>query len=137
MKNLSGTKTEANLRTAFAGESQVRGKYFYFATKAKEEGYDEVARYFEETAKNEQEHAKIWFKLLGGIASTDENLQTAIDGEHAENSSMYPSFAKDAKDEGFDAISAQFENIAAIEKSHEEYFKLLKENLGKIGRAHV
>jgi len=134
MANLIGTKTEENLKAAFAGESQARGKYFYFAAKAKEEGHAAVAHYFEETAVNEQEHAKIWFNLLNGIGTTKENIQVAIDGEHAENSQMYPDFAKVAKEEGLDDIAKMLENIAAIEKTHEEHFKLL---LGKLGSATV
>lgn len=130
MKNLNGTKTEANLREAFAGESQARSKYFYFAAKAREEGHDAAARYFEETAVNEQEHAKIWFKFLTGIGATKDNLQTAITGEHSETSQMYPDFAKTAKEEGFDEIAALFEKIATIEKSHEDHFRLLLNQLG-------
>jgi len=114
---------------AFAGESQARGKYYYFAAKAREEGYGAVASYFEETAVNEQEHAKICFKLLSGIGSTKENLQAAIDGENAENTNMYPGFAKMAKEEGFEDIAKMFESFAEIEKAHEEHFKLL---LGKL-----
>jgi rubrerythrin len=131
MANLVGSKTEANLKTAFAGESQARGKYFYFATKAKEEGYGTVARYFEETAVNEQEHAKLWCKYLNGIGTTAENLQAAIAGENGENTEMYPSFAKTAKEEGFSEIAQRFEQIAAIEKTHEEHFKHLLDTLGK------
>ena len=133
MANLIGSKTQANLRAAFAGESQARGKYFYFAAKAKEEGYGAVARYFEETAVNEQEHAKLWFKFLGGIGSTEENLKAAIAGENAENSEMYPSFAKTAKEEGFDEIAQLFDQVGAIEKTHEAHYKLLLDNLGKGG----
>ena len=125
MEGLKGTKTEANLRTAFAGESQVRGKYHYFAAKAREEGYEAVAGYFEEAAVNEQEHAKLWFKQLSGIGSTKENLQTAIDGENMEHTNMYPSFAEVAKEEGFNDIALLFEQIAEIEKTHEEHFKFL------------
>jgi len=132
MKNLNGTKTEANLLAAFAGESQARSKYFYFAAKAKEEGYDDAARYLEETAVNEQEHAKIWYKFLGGIGATKDNLQAAIAGEHTEASQMYPEFAKTAKEEGFKDIAAMFEKIAVIEKAHEDHFKTL---LGKLGSA--
>ena len=131
MANLIGSKTEANLKAAFAGESQARGKYFYFAAKAKEDGYGAVARYFEETAVNEQEHARLWCKLLGGIGSTADNLQAAIAGEHAENTEMYPSFAKIAKEEGFDDIAKRFEQVAAIEKTHEDHYKHLLETLGK------
>ncbi|MCL2202023.1 MAG: rubrerythrin family protein [Oscillospiraceae bacterium] len=123
MDKLKGTKTEANLKAAFAGESQARGKYHYFAVKAREEGYDAIARYFDETAINEQEHAKIWYKHLFGINSTKENLQVAIEGEHEENTYMYPTFAKEARDEGFEGIAVQFEQIAGIEEMHEEQFK--------------
>ena len=125
MAGLKGSKTEANLKTAFAGESQVRGKYHYFAGKAREEGYEAVARYFEEAAVNEQEHAKIWFKLLSGINSTKDNLGAAIEGEAAESNDMYPGFAKTAMEEGFEDIAKMFENVAKIEKNHEEYFRLL------------
>jgi len=132
MANLKGSKTEANLKAAFAGESQARGKYYYFAAKAREEGYAEAAAYFEETAVNEQEHAKIWFKFLDGIGSTKENLQVAIAGETEENSDMYPDFAKIAKEEGFTDIAERFEQIGAIEKTHEEHFKLLLEKLDTV-----
>jgi rubrerythrin len=131
MSNLKGSKTEANLKAAFAGESQARGKYFYFAAKAKEEGYGNAARYFEETAVNEQEHAKLWFKYLDGIGSTEVNLKTAIDGENVENSDMYPGFAKTAKEEGFADIAKRFEQVGGIEKTHEEHFKALLANLKK------
>ena len=131
MANLSGSKTEENLKAAFAGESQARGRYFYFAAKAKEDGYGNVARYFEETAINEQEHAKMWFKYLNGIGSTKENLKAAIAGESKEVTEMYPAFAKTAKDEGFQEIAQRFEQVAAIEKTHEEYFKKLLDNLGE------
>ena len=131
MANLIGSKTEANLMAAFAGESQARGKYFYFAARAKEEGYGKAARYFEETAQNEQEHAKLWFKYLNGIGSTAENLKTAIAGEHEENTEMYPSFAKTAAEEGFTEIAKRFEQVGAIEKTHEDHYKLLLDTLGK------
>jgi len=131
MISFIGSKTQANLRAAFAGESQARGKYFYFAAKAKEEGYGAVARYFEETALNEQEHAKLWCKFLGGISSTEENLKAAIAGENAENTQMYPSFAKTAIEEGFSEIAQRFEQVGAIEKTHEEHFKRLLDTLGK------
>jgi len=131
MVNLKGSKTEANLKAAFAGESQARGKYFYFAAKAKEEGYGQVGRYFEETAQNEQEHAKLWFKYLGGIGTTADNLKAAISGEHEENTDMYPTFAKIAADEGFTEIAQRFEQVAAIEKTHEAHYKLLLDTLGK------
>ena len=125
---LKGTKTEANLMTAFAGESQARNKYTYFASKAKKEGYEQIASIFEETANNEKEHAKIWFKLLNGgdINSTAENLKAAAEGENYEWTDMYKEFAKTAKEEGFDKIAFLFEEVAKIEKNHEErYLKLL------------
>ncbi|MBR5543309.1 MAG: rubrerythrin family protein [Oscillospiraceae bacterium] len=126
--NLKGTKTEANLATAFAGESQARNKYTYFASKAKKEGYEQISEIFTETANNEKEHAKIWFKLLNGgeISSTPENLKAAAEGENYEWTDMYATFAKEAKEEGFDKIAFLFESVAAIEKEHEErYLKLL------------
>ena len=125
--NLKGTETEKNLWTAFAGESQARNKYTYFASKAKKEGYEQIAAIFEETANNEKEHAKMWFKLLDGIGSTPENLKAAADGENYEWTDMYDGFAKTARKEGFEAIAKLFEGVAAIEKHHEErYRKLLK-----------
>ncbi len=123
-----GSKTEANLQTAFAGESQARNKYTYFASKAKKEGYEQIAEIFTETANNEKEHAKIWFKLLcgGEIASTPENLKAAAEGENYEWTDMYATFAKEAKEEGFDKIAFLFDAVAKIEKEHEErYLKLL------------
>ncbi|MCL2381740.1 MAG: rubrerythrin family protein [Treponema sp.] len=127
MKNLAGTKTQANLMAAFAGESQARSKYFYFAKRAKEEGYDEVASYFGDTAINEQAHAKIWLKFLDGIGTTEENLRSAIGAEHFENTQMYPSYAETAREEGFDAIARLFDFVSSIEKSHEDHFgRLLK-----------
>jgi rubrerythrin len=131
MANLKGSMTEKNLREAFAGESQARGKYFYFAAKAREEGYTHVARIFEETGNNEYEHAKIWFKYLGGIGGTADNLKTAAAGENYESTDMYVNFAKTAKEEGFTEIAERFEQIAAIEKQHEARYKKLLENLGK------
>ena len=131
MANLNGSKTEANLKAAFAGESQARGKYFYFAAKAKEDGFGKVARYFEETAQNEQEHAKLWFKYLNGIGSTADNLKEAIAGEHYENAEMYPLFAKTATEEGFTEIAKRFEQVGVIEKTHEEHYKQLLNTLGK------
>lgn len=126
MANLKGTKTEKNLMEAFAGESQARNKYTYFASKAKKEGYQQIAALFEETANNEKEHAKIWFKLLGGIGTTEENLKAAAAGENEEWTDMYARMAREAKEEGFDDIAALFEGVAAIEKEHEErYLKLL------------
>ena len=128
---LKGSKTEQNLLTAFAGESQARNKYTYFASKAKKEGYEQVAAIFEETANNEKEHAKIWFKLLnnGEIPSTSENLQAAANGENYEWSDMYEEFAKVAKEEGFDHIAYLFEGVGKIEKEHEERFKKLLSNI--------
>ena len=125
---LKGSKTEQNLMTAFAGESQARNKYTYFASKAKKEGYEQIAALFLETAENEKEHAKIWFKLLNGgdIADTATNLQAAADGENYEWTDMYAEFAKTAKEEGFNHIAYLFEEVAKIEKEHEErYLKLL------------
>ena len=125
---LKGSKTEQNLMTAFAGESQARNKYTYYASKAKKDGYQQIAALFEETANNEKEHAKIWFKLLHGgeIPSTEENLADAAAGENYEWTDMYAEFAKVAKEEGFDHIAFLFEKVAAIEKEHEErYLKLL------------
>ena len=125
---LKGSKTESNLMTAFAGESQARNKYTYFASKAKKEGYEQIASIFEETANNEKEHAKMWFKLLNGgeIGTTSENLKAAAEGENYEWTDMYAEFAKTAKEEGFDHIAYLFEEVAKIEKHHEErYLKLL------------
>ena len=125
---LKGSKTEENLIKAFAGESGARNKYTYFASKAKKEGYEQIAAIFEETANNEKEHAKMWFKLLNGgeIKSTKENLKAAAEGENFEWTDMYKEFAKTAKEEGFDDIAFLFEEVAKIEKQHEErYLKLL------------
>ena len=127
--DLKGTKTEANLLAAFAGESQARNKYTYFASKAKKEGYEQIAAIFEETANNEKEHAKMWFKLLGGIGSTTENLKAAADGENFEWTDMYDRFAKEAREEGFDKIAAMFEGVAKIEKDHEERYRKLLANI--------
>lgn len=126
--DLKGTKTEKNLLSAFAGESQARNKYTYYASKAKKEGYNQIAQFFEETAHNEAEHAKIWFKLLhDGMPSTPENLKDAASGENYEWTDMYEAFAKDAKEEGFDKIAYLFEEVGKIEKEHEaRYLKLLK-----------
>lgn len=128
---LKGSRTEANLMTAFAGESQARNKYTYYASKAKKDGYVQIAQIFEETANNEKEHAKIWFKLLhdGGIPTTIENLKDAAAGENYEWTEMYAEFAKVAKEEGFDHIAALFEMVAKIEKDHEERYKKLLENI--------
>ena len=127
MPELKGTKTEQNLMTAFAGESQARNKYTYFASKAKKEGYVQIASIFEETANNEKEHAKMWFKLLegGAIRSTIENLQAAADGENYEWTDMYATMAKEAREEGFDDIAALFEGVGAIEKHHEARYKAM------------
>ena len=128
MKELKGSKTEANLMAAFAGESQARNKYTYFASKAKKEGYNQIAAIFEETANNEKEHAKIWFKLLGGIGNTEENLKAAAAGENFEWTEMYADFAKTAKEEGFDKIAYLFEAVGKIEKEHEERYNTLLKN---------
>ena len=129
--DLKGTKTEKNLMEAFAGESQARNKYTYFASKAKKEGYEQIAAIFQETADNEKEHAKMWFKLLQGgeIKSTVENLQAAAEGENYEWTDMYDRMAKEAKEEGFDKIAYLFEAVGAIEKEHEARYKKLLENV--------
>ena len=128
---LKGSKTEQNLMAAFAGESQARNKYTYFASKAKKDGYEQIAAIFEETANNEKEHAKMWFKLLegGSIKSTPENLKAAAEGENYEWTDMYAEFAKVAKEEGFDHIAFLFEGVAKIEKEHEERYKKLLKNI--------
>ena len=127
MKELKGTKTEKNLMTAFAGESQARNKYTYFASVAKKEGYVQISKLFEATAANEKEHAEIWFRLLGGIGTTAENLKAAAEGENYEWTDMYATFAKEAREEGFDHIAFLFEGVAKIEKEHEaRYLKLLE-----------
>ncbi len=127
--NLKGSKTEANLQAAFAGESQARNKYTYFASKARAEGYVQIAQIFEETANNEKEHAKLWFKLLEGIGTTAQNLAAAAEGENYEWTDMYATFAKEAREEGFTAIADQFEGVAAIEKAHEERYRKLLQNV--------
>ena len=127
---LKGSKTEQNLMAAFAGESQARNKYTYYASKAKKEGYNHIAELFEETANNEKEHAKLWFKLLhDGIGTTAENLKDAAAGENYEWTDMYAEFARVAKEEGFDHIAFLFEGVAAIEKEHEERYLKLLENV--------
>ena len=126
---LKGSKTEQNLWTAFAGESQARNKYSYYASKAKKDGYVQIGNLFEETANNEKEHAKIWFKLLGGIGTTAENLLHAAEGENYEWTDMYATFAKEAKEEGFDHIAFLFESVAKIEKEHEERYRKLLANV--------
>ena len=131
MKDLKGTKTEANLQTAFAGESQARNKYTYYASKAKKDGYEQIAAIFEETAGNEKEHAKMWFKLLHGgeVPDTLTNLTDAADGENYEWTDMYEKFAKEADEEGFPEIARQFRGVLAIEKHHEERYRKLINNI--------
>ncbi|CVH77647.1 Rubrerythrin [Clostridiales bacterium CHKCI006] len=131
MKELKGTKTEKNLQEAFAGESQARNKYTYYASKAKKDGYVQIAKIFEETAANEKEHAKIWFKLLHGgeIPGTMENLEDAAAGENYEWTDMYDRMAKEAKEEGFDHIAFLFESVGQIEKEHEARYKKLLANI--------
>ena len=128
---LKGSKTEKNLMEAFAGESQARNKYTYYAAQAKKDGYVQISRIFEETANNEKEHAKIWFKLLHGgkIADTLTNLEDAANGENYEWTDMYATFAKEAKEEGFNDIALLFENVAKIEKDHEERYRKLYANI--------
>ena len=136
MTNLKGTKTEANLMAAFAGESQARNKYTYYASKAKKEGYEQIAAFFEETAHNEMEHAKIWFKLLhdGSVPSTIPNLKDAAAGENYEWTDMYKNMAKDAREEGFEKIAVLFDLVGKVEKEHEERYLKLLENIetGKV-----
>ncbi|HNZ63301.1 MAG TPA: rubrerythrin family protein [Bacillota bacterium] len=131
MEDIKGTKTEANLREAFAGESMARNKYTYYASQAKKDGYEQIASLFEETAKNEKEHAKIWFKLLhdDAVPETLVNLADAASGEHYEWTEMYENFAKDAEAEGFSRIATLFRMVAAIEKHHEERYNRLKANI--------
>lgn len=128
--DLKGTRTEANLRTAFAGESEARNKYTYYASKARKDGYHQIGDIFEETAANEKEHAKLWFKLLhGGIGDTMDNLADAAAGENYEWTDMYATFAREAREEGFDKIADLFEGVAAIEKEHEERYRKLLANI--------
>ena len=131
MENIKGTKTEKNLMEAFAGESQARNKYTYFASKARKEGYEQIAAIFEETALNEKEHAKIWFKLLNGgeIPSTVDNLTAAAEGENFEWTDMYDRMAKEAREEGFTRIAYLFDAVGKIEKEHEERYRKLLENV--------
>lgn len=130
MAELKGSRTEKNLETAFAGESMARNKYTYFASRAKKDGYVQIANIFEETANNEKEHAKMWFKLLnGGIGTTAENLEAAAAGENYEWTDMYASFAREAREEGFNEIADLFEGVAAVEKEHEERYKKLLANV--------
>ena len=128
---LKGSKTEQNLLAAFAGESQARNKYTYFASKAKKDGYEQIAAIFEETANNEKEHAKMWFKELNGgtVPSTIDNLKAAADGENYEWTDMYETFAKEAEEEGFTEIAEKFRGVAAIEKHHEERYRKLLKNI--------
>ena len=127
---LKGSKTEKNLMAAFAGESEARNKYTYYASKAKKDGYVQISKIFEETAANEKEHAKIWFKILkDGIGATADNLADAASGENYEWTEMYPTFAKEAREEGFEHIAYLFEQVAKIEKEHEERYKKLLENI--------
>ena len=129
MADLKGTKTEKNLMEAFAGESQARNKYTYFASVARKEGYEQIAAIFEQTANNEKEHAKLWFKALGGLGDTAANLAAAAEGENYEWTDMYDQFAKDAEEEGFKALAFQFRAVAAIEKAHEERYRALLSNV--------
>lgn len=131
MENIKGSKTEQNLMTAFAGESQARNKYTYYASRAKKDGYEQIAAIFEETANNEKEHAKMWFKLLhdGNIPDTKANLKDAAEGENYEWTDMYDGFAKEAKEEGFEHIAYLFTEVAKIEKEHEERYRKLLSNV--------
>ncbi len=126
---LKGSKTEKNLQAAFAGESQARNKYTYFASVAKKEGFEQIAEIFQKTADNEKEHAKMWFKELGGLGDTAANLLAAAEGENYEWTDMYDTFAKEAEEEGFTAIAAKFRAVAAIEKTHEERYRALLTNV--------
>ena len=126
---LKGTKTEKNLMEAFAGESQARNKYTYFANIASREGYDQLSEIFLKTARNEQEHARVWFETLGGIGSTAENLRHAAEGENYEWTDMYDKFAKEADEEGFPELAEKFRKVAAVEKAHEERYRALLSNV--------
>lgn len=126
---LKGSKTEKNLQTAFAGESQARNKYTYFASVARKEGYEQIAAIFEETANNEKEHAKMWFKELGGLKDTASNLKAAAEGENYEWTDMYETFAREAEEEGFKAIAFKFREVGKIEKAHEERYRALLNNV--------
>ncbi len=127
--NLKGSKTEKNLREAFAGESQARNKYSYFASVAKKEGYEQISEIFLKTAENEKEHAKMWFKALGELGDTPQNLLAAAEGENYEWTDMYDTFAKDAEEEGFVELAAKFRMVGAIEKAHEERYRKLLNNI--------
>ncbi len=128
-KELKGSKTEQNLWEAFAGESKARNKYTYYASKAKKDGFEQMAQLFQETADQEKEHAKMWFKLIHGIGTTADNLKDAAQGEYDEWTDMYPRMAREAREEGFEEIAQLFEGVAAIEKVHEEKYKKLLENI--------
>ena len=127
--DLKGSKTEANLITAFVGESQARNKYTYFESVAKQEGYEQIAAIFKETADNEKEHAKLWFKALGSLGDTPQNLLSAAEGENYEWTEMYAQFAKDAREEGFEQLAVQLEMVSNIEKGHEERYRKLLNNI--------
>ena len=129
MADLKGTKTEANLKAAFAGESEARNKYNYYASKAKKEGYEQIAAIFEETAGNEKEHAKLWFKAFHGIGDTYDNLLDAAAGEKYEWGEMYVDMAKTAREEGFEDIAVLFDGVAGVEKEHEERYRKLAQNI--------
>ena len=129
MPELKGSRTEANLLAAFAGESEARNKYTYFASQAKKEGYEQISAFFTETAENEKEHAKLWFKQLGLLGNTADNLKAAAEGENYEWTEMYKEFAKVAREEGFDDIAALFDGVAAVEKHHEERYLALLANV--------
>ena len=131
MNKYAGTQSEKNLMTAFAGESEARNKYTFFASVAKKQGFEQIAALFLKTADNEKEHAKLWFKELNGIGDTADNLKAAAAGENYEWTDMYATFAKEAREEGFDEIATLFEGVAAIEKEHEERYKKLLENVEK------
>ncbi|MEG2259300.1 MAG: rubrerythrin family protein [Oscillospiraceae bacterium] len=135
MMDIKGAKTETNLQTAFAGESQAHTKYQYFASQAKKDGYIQISNIFTETSGNEKEHAKLWFKLLhNGVGTTAENLRAAADGEHYEWTDMYAQFAKEAREEGFEAVAKLFDGVAVVEKGHEKRYLTLLDNLnnGKV-----
>lgn len=136
MKDLKGSRTEKNLWTAFAGESEATNKYAYYASQAKKDGFQQVAAIFEETSRNEREHAKMWFKLIAGIGTTEENLRAAAEGENDEWTSMYPEFARIAREEGFNSIAYLFEAVAKVEREHEERYRALLKNLQE-GRVFV
>lgn len=128
---LKGTKTEKNLWAAFAGESQARNKYTYFASAAKKEGYEQISGLFLETAENEREHAKLWFKLLNGIGDTKKNLEIAAEGEHYEWTDMYKRMEQEAREEGFTAIANQFKEVAEVEEAHEQRYRKLLQNVAE------